>query len=57
MSLKHTDKRRGCFLFNDSHRNFDVSLGLFIQFGLDSVSVSIRLIRKIFNCDQFVDNL
>ena len=32
-------------MFNDYHRNIDVSLGFFTRFGFDSVS--IRLIRKI----------
>ena len=31
---------------NDYHRNIDVSPGFFTRFGFDSVTVSIRLIRK-----------
>ena len=54
MSLTHAGKRLGRILSNDSHRNIDVSPGFFTRFGFDSVSVSIRLIRKISNGSKLI---
>ena len=41
---------------NDYHRIIDVSLGFFTRFGFDSVSVSIRLIRKISSSTKNSDD-